>query len=150
MPLENSRLTAWAKSIVQPSACAVVDFGAGFPPADFLDRAARDAATECLADELTPETMSDDRNASGICIANQGAQGIDPRQRIVDAHWPSHQAQAGEFASMRWNGFTLVDGDQLPWNRAVVEECGKIAWSLGFGVAENGYGFHMWTASERW
>jgi len=51
---------------------------------------------------------------------------------------------------MGGNGFTPVDGDQLPWNRAVIEECGKIARSFGFGVAKNGDGFHVRTASERW
>jgi hypothetical protein len=36
----------------------------------------------------------------------------------------------------------LLDGDQLPRNRAQFKECVKIAWSLGFGVAKNGDSFN--------
>ena len=72
------------------------------------------------------------------CLANQRTHGFDPRQRIVDAHRAAHETEAGKAVDRGRHRFTLVDGDQPPWNPLLLKEYGKIARTFRWSVAKNG------------
>ena len=149
MPLKDVGLTtAFNEPVAEPSASFRIVFDVCFSPADFLDRAACDLTAKGLAHQLPAKAMTNHWNAFRIGRTDQFAQIVYPRQRVVDTHRSAHQAKAGEGFDIGRNGFAAVDGDQLPWNRARVEECGKIARPFGFCVTENSNGFHDQTVFE--
>lgn len=142
MPLEDGCRARLAETVRNPVPGDIVVFGVRRSPAYFPERAARDRPAESLADQLSPQAMSDHRDVAGDGVPDQGAFRLYPRQRIVDAHRPAQQAQAG-VSARAWRGrFAAVDGDQTPGNPAGIEECGKIAWTFRFRVAKNGNRFH--------
>jgi len=147
MPLKDSGGAGFCETIAKPKTSAVIVFGAGDSPANFLNRAACNVAAERFAHQLAAETMADNRNTFGVSISDKCAYLIDPWQWIVGTHRTTHQTKAGKCFCVCRNGFASVNGNQLPWNRAQIEECGKIAWSLGYGVAKNGDRFHDQTVS---
>ena len=120
----------------------VVVFNVGAAPADFFEGVFRDAAAECLAHQLPAEAVADHRDVLAGSVANQRTLLRDPRQRVVDAHRATHEAQSRERIGTCRNRIVPVDGDYLEWNRVRFEECGKISGSLNKCVTENGDGFH--------
>ncbi len=86
--------------------------------------------------------MANDGDVSGDRFPDQAAALFDPRQRVVDADGASHQANSRERLGACGHVFAVVNGDQLPGNRVLIQECGKIPWPFGSGVTKNGDWFH--------
>ena len=71
-------------------------------------------------------------------LADQRADGGDPRQRVIDAHRAAHETEAGKAVDRGRYGFAFVDGDQPPWNPLLLKEYGKIARTFRRSVAKYG------------
>ena len=132
-----------ASLITHPVAGNGVVGAAGGAPAYLLDGIPGDLAAERLAHQLPAQAMPNDRHIPGYRIANQRADGVDPGQRIIDAHRAAHEAEARKPFACGRHGGTFVDGDQLPRNPLLLKEYGKIARTFGRGVTKDGDWFHV-------
>jgi hypothetical protein len=75
-------------------------------------------------------------------ITDQAADLRNPRQVVVDAHRPAHEAQSGEGRGIRRDLFAGINRDDVVRDLPPLEVRGKIGRPFGGHVAENGNGFH--------
>ena len=95
-------------------------------------------AAERLAYQLPAEAVADHWHIPGDGVADQGTDGLDPRQRVIDAHRTAHETEAGKPVDRNRHRFASVDGDQTPGDPVLLEEYGKIARTFNGSVAKDG------------